>query len=42
MSTLARHLFPLAKPRIVLLLVFTAAAGVWKAAAGQPDAAMLR
>ena len=27
MFTLARHLFPLAKPRIVLLLVFTAAAG---------------
>ena len=41
MPTLARHLFPLAKPRIVLLLVFTAAAGVWKAAAGQPDPAVL-
>lgn len=41
MSTLARHLFPLAKPRIVLLLVFTAAAGVWKAAAAQPDPAVL-
>ncbi len=41
MSTLARHLFPLAKPRIVLLLVFTAAAGVWKAAAGQPDPVVL-
>ena len=41
MPTLARHLFPLAKPRIVLLLVFTAAAGVWKATAGQPDPAVL-
>ena len=41
MPTLARHLFPLAKPRIVLLLVFTAAAGVWKAAAGQPDPTVL-
>ena len=37
MRALARHLFPLAKPRIVLLIVFVAAAGVWKAAAGQPD-----
>ncbi len=36
-SGLARHLFVLAKPRIVLLLVFTAAAGVMKAAAGRPD-----
>lgn len=37
MAALARHLFPLAKPRIVLLIVFVAAAGVWKAAGGQPD-----
>ena len=37
MADLARYLFPLAKPRIVLLLVFVAAAGVWKAAGGQPE-----
>ena len=37
MAALARYLFPLAKPRIVLLVVFVAAAGVWKAAGGQPD-----
>lgn len=37
MQALVRHLFPLAKPRIVLLVVFIAAAGVWKAAGGQPD-----
>ncbi len=37
MAALARYLFPLAKPRIVLLLVFVAAAGAWKAAGGQPD-----
>ena len=41
MSALARHFFALTKPRIVLLLVFTAAAGVWKAAAGSPEPAML-
>ena len=37
MGALARYLFPLAKPRIVLLLVFVAAAGAWKAAGGQPE-----
>jgi protoheme IX farnesyltransferase len=37
MAALARYLFPLAKPRIVLLLVFVAAAGAWKAAGGQPE-----
>ena len=37
MAALARYLFPLAKPRIVLLLVFVAAAGVWKSAEGQPE-----
>ena len=37
MQALVRHLFPLAKPRIVLLVVFIAAAGTWKAAGGQPD-----
>ena len=41
MPALARHLFHLAKPRIVLLLVFTATAGVWKAAAGSPEPAVL-
>ena len=41
MSTVARHLYALAKPRIVLLLVFTAAAGVWKAAAGSPEPMVL-
>ncbi len=41
MPALARHLFPLAKPRIVLLVVFVAAAGVWKAAGGQPDPATM-
>ena len=41
MTALARHLLPLAKPRIVLLLVFTAAAGAWKAAAGSPEPAVL-
>jgi len=41
MPALARHLFPLAKPRIVLLVVFIAAAGTWKAAGGQPDPATL-
>ena len=41
MPALVRHLFPLAKPRIVLLVVFIAAAGTWKAAGGQPDPATL-
>ena len=41
MLAVAGHLFRLAKPRIVLLLVFTAAAGVWKAAAGRPDPIVL-
>ncbi len=41
MGALARYLFPLAKPRIVLLLVFVAAAGAWKAAAGQPEPATM-
>ncbi len=41
MPTVARHLYALAKPRIVLLLVFTAAAGVWKAAAGSPEPTVL-
>ena len=41
MAALARYLFPLAKPRIVLLLVFVAAAGAWKAAAGQPEPATM-
>ena len=41
MPTLARQLFLLTKPRIILLLVFTAAAGVWKAAAGSPEPAVL-
>ena len=41
MAAVAGHLFRLAKPRIVLLLVFTAAAGVWKAAAGRPDPIVL-
>lgn len=41
MPNLARHFFSLAKPRIVLLLVLTAAAGVWKAAAGSPEPAVL-
>ena len=41
MPALARHLLTLTKPRIVLLLVFTAAAGVWKAAAGSPEPAVL-
>jgi len=41
MAALARHLFTLTKPRIVLLLVFTAAAGVWRAAAGSPQPAVL-
>jgi len=41
MAAVARHLFPLVKPRIVLLLVFTAAAGMWKAAAGSPEPAVL-
>ena len=41
MPALARHLFPLAKPRIVLLIVFVAAAGVWKAAGGQPELATM-
>lgn len=41
MAALARYLFPLAKPRIVLLLVFAAAAGAWKAAAGQPEPATM-
>ena len=41
MPALARRLFSLIKPRIVLLLVFTAAAGAWKAAAGSPEPAVL-
>ncbi len=41
MTALVRHLLPLTKPRIVLLLVFTAAAGAWKAAAGSPEPAVL-
>ena len=41
MAALARYLFPLAKPRIVLLLVFVAAAGAWKAASGQPEPATM-
>ena len=41
MPNLARHFISLAKPRIVLLLVFTAAAGMWKAAAGSPEPAVL-
>lgn len=41
MGALARYLFPLAKPRIILLLVFVAAAGAWKAAAGQPEPATM-
>ncbi len=41
MPAVAGHLFRLAKPRIVLLLVFIAAAGVWKAAAGRPDPIVL-
>ncbi len=41
MGALARYLFPLAKPRIVLLLVFVAAAGAWKAAGGQPEPATM-
>ncbi|MCY3913958.1 MAG: heme o synthase [Chloroflexi bacterium] len=41
MPNLARHFFSLAKPRIVLLLVVTAAAGAWKAAAGSPEPAVL-
>ena len=41
MQALVRHLFPLAKPRIVLLVVFIAAAGTWKAAGGQPDPATM-
>ena len=41
MPALLRHLFQLAKPRIILLLVFIAAAGAWKAAAGQPDLTVL-
>ena len=41
MQALVRHLFPLAKPRIVLLVVFIAAAGTWKAAGGQLDHATM-
>lgn len=41
MPALVRHLFPLAKPRIVLLIVFIAAAGTWKAGGGQPDPATM-
>ena len=41
MPALVRYLFPLAKPRIVLLVVFIAAAGAWKAAGGQPDPATM-
>ncbi len=41
MGALARYLFPLAKPRIVLLLVFVAAAGAWKAAGGLPEPATM-
>ena len=41
MPALARYVFPLAKPRIVLLVVFIAAAGTWRAAGGQPDLATM-
>ena len=41
MPTIARQIVALSKPRIVVLLVLTAICGVWKAAAGVPDLAVL-
>jgi protoheme IX farnesyltransferase len=41
MTTLARQIVALSKPRVVMLLVFTGVCGVYAAAGGQPDAAPL-
>ena len=41
MASFLRQVTALCKPRIVLLLVVTGAAGAWKAAAGSPDALVL-
>ena len=40
-ATAARHVIALSKLRIVALLVFTAACGMWKAAGGVPDGTAL-
>ena len=41
MMQLARGFVALSKPRIVALLVFTAACGMWKAAEGMPEASVV-
>ena len=41
MAKLARHIVVLSKPRIVALLVFVAACGMWKAAEGAPSLSVL-
>ena len=41
MAKLARHIVVLSKPRVVALLVFVAACGMWKAAEGAPSLSVL-